>query len=125
MEYNLINILLVILIVTAIIFLVYGIFFLRKLGNRVDEIRGEVRDVSSRTVPLLDSLQDVNLKLIKISNDLEKLILDTNQTVNSVKNQFDWLFSKLKERGKYNPFKNIFRKKTSQGEGKNQSNEFH
>ena len=125
MDYNLLNILLIILIVAALIFLVYGIYFLSKLGKRIDEITGEVRDVSSRAMPLMDGLKEVNIKLLKISSDLENLILDTNQTINSVQNQLAWLSSKLNKKGRINPFAKIFKKRTSQDKSENQSNEFH
>lgn len=114
MDFNLINILLVILIIAAIFFLVYGIIFLRKLESRIDDVTEEVRELSSRTKPLLDGLQEVNIKLLKVSSDFEILILNSNQTINSVKIVVDTLLEKIARKGKFNPFSKLFKRKSSE-----------
>lgn len=85
---SIIDILLLLLIAVAIIVCVYLVLTLKKVIETLTRVEKDVHELSEKTVPLLENLNEVSKKALYISSEAEKHVEDLNSAVNNAKQKF-------------------------------------
>lgn len=85
---TIIDIMLLILIIVAIIVCVYLVLTLKKVTETLVRVEKDVHELSEKTVPLLENLNEVSKKAVYITSEAEKHVEDFNSAVNNAKEKF-------------------------------------
>jgi uncharacterized protein YoxC len=94
-----IDILLIILIVSASVLCIYLIFWLKKLNTTVNKMQDDIHNLVDNTVPILEDLKNVTDRVNKISTDAENHWNDFDRSIQKIKNKISQ-FSSIKKNGK-------------------------
>jgi len=90
---NVINILLIILILSASALCIFLIFYSKKLVNNVEAIRNDVRELVEKTTPVLENLDDVTRRANRIVSEVENYWNEIDGSIKKVREQISGLTS--------------------------------
>ena len=90
---NVINILLIILILSASALCIFLIFYSKKLVNNVEAIRNDVRELVEKTTPVLENLDDVTRRANRIVSEVENYWNEIDSSIKKVREQISGLTS--------------------------------
>ena len=106
---NVINILLIILILSASALCIFLIFYSKKLVNNVEAIRNDVRELVEKTTPVLENLDDVTRRANRIVSEVENYWNEIDSSIKKVREQISGLTSLKKYIDAENPVSELIK----------------
>ena len=82
---TLIDVLLIILIISASALCIYLIFTLNKLRKSFEVLQNDVHTISEKTVPVLENLEEVTRKAAQITSEAEEQISEIKTFIQGIK----------------------------------------
>lgn len=79
------DILIALLLVAVIFLVIYLIFFLKRALQSIENLEEDVHQLSLKSYPILDDLNDCIQKINEIADQAQEKITDVNEAFNSVK----------------------------------------
>ncbi len=90
---NVIDILLIILILSASALCIFLIFYLKKLVDQVEAVRKDVRELVEKTTPVLENLDVVTRRANRIILDVENYWNEIDSSIKKVRERISGLTS--------------------------------
>jgi uncharacterized protein YoxC len=79
----------VFLLLVYIVGIVLGIFLiisLKKMNAALDSLQHDIKDLNSRLEPIFENIKIITDKVVNISDETEKRVLDLGNTIQNVRN---------------------------------------
>ena len=111
------DVFLLILIIVAIFLGVYLIFALKKLNNTLDTVQEDLHSLNNRIEPILENFTTITQKVVNISEETEKRVLDISNTIQNVKNTITKFTFKKDGYSQRNPVKDLIANITAISKG--------
>ena len=96
---TILDILLLILIIVAIIVGVYVILTLKKVMVTMTSVEKDIHELSQKTIPLLENLNETSQKINYITNEAERHVEDFNSAIITVKEKIHSFTSEMSQQG--------------------------
>ena len=90
---NVIDILLIILILSASALCIFLIFYLKKLVDHVEAVRKDVHELVEKTTPVLENLDDVTRRANRIVLEVENYWNEIDNSIKKVRERISGLTS--------------------------------
>jgi len=96
---NLIDVLLIILILSASALCIYAIIYLKKLSEQIEAVRKDVHELVARTTPILENLEDVTQRANRIVLEVEHYWDEIDRSIKNLRERVSNFtsFSKLRD----------------------------
>ncbi|MEG8947021.1 DUF948 domain-containing protein [Rosettibacter firmus] len=104
-----INILLVILIISASVLCIYLIFTLKSLIREAEAIRKDVHDIVEKALPVLENLNDVSNRASRVVSDIENYWEEVDSSIKKIKEKIANFTSLKTFQGNDNPAKDFIK----------------
>ena len=111
------DILLIILVASAIVLCVYLIFSLKKINVTLNQLQNDVHNISEKTLPILDNLQQVSEKINNITERAANQINDLTNSIQKVKDKIFFLKPRDKKSSSENPVNNLIKNLSAVSKG--------
>lgn len=108
-----INVLLVILLAVASIFLIYLIGFIKQTQKTVTAVQQDIHDIKGRIDPILVKVDTISDNVINITQDVEEQVASIKRVVEDVTDKVESLLNidkKIKENLDSSPVSGIYKK---------------
>ncbi|MFA5804633.1 MAG: DUF948 domain-containing protein [Melioribacteraceae bacterium] len=90
---NVIDILLIILILSASALCIFLIIYLKKLVDHVEAVRKDVRELVEKTTPVLENLDDVTRRANRMVSEVENYWNEIDSSIKKVRERISGLTS--------------------------------
>ncbi|NJD23278.1 MAG: DUF948 domain-containing protein [Melioribacter sp.] len=90
---NVIDILLIILILSASALCIFLIFYLKKLIDHVEAVRKDVHELVEKTTPVLENLDDVTRRANRVVSEVENYWYEIDSSIKKVRERISGLTS--------------------------------
>ncbi|MCX6173486.1 MAG: DUF948 domain-containing protein [Ignavibacteriales bacterium] len=90
---NIIDILLIILILSASTLCIFLIIYLKKLVDHVEAVRKDVHELVEKTTPVFENLDDVTRRVNRIVSEVENYWNEIDSSIKKVREQISGLTS--------------------------------
>ena len=90
---NVIDILLIILILSASALCIFLIIYLKKLVDHVEAVRKDVRELVEKTTPVLENLNDVTRRANRMVSEVENYWNEIDSSIKKVRERISGLTS--------------------------------
>ena len=104
-----IDVLLIILIISATALCIYVIIYLGKLNRQIDALQNDVKQIVDNTVPLLNNLNEVTSRANRIVTEAENYWDEIDRSIKKLKEKASDLTSLSRFRDEENPTKDLIR----------------
>ena len=104
-----IDVLLIILIISATALCIYVIIYLGKLNRQIDALQNNVKQIVDNTVPLLNNLNEVTSRANRIVTEAENYWDEIDRSIKKLKEKASDLTSLSRFRDEENPTKDLIR----------------
>ena len=104
----LLDVLLGLLILSAIILIIFLIVWLNKVGKVIESLNHNIGDLHDKSIPLIENLTKTSESASKISTEAEKYMNDFSGIISTLTEKFSWFEKKQHD---------FTRKKDYPGEG--------
>ena len=111
------DILLIILVASAIVLCLYLIFSLKKINVTLNQLQNDVHNISEKTLPILDNLQQVSEKINNITERAANQINDLTNSIQKVKDKIFFLKPRDKKSSSENPVNNLIKNLSAVSKG--------
>lgn len=85
------DVLVIILVISAIILCFFLIYWFKHLDKKIDSIQRDVHDIYERSIPILDNLKETTDNLNNITNEAQNKLNTISELVENTKEKFSWL----------------------------------
>lgn len=106
---NVIDILLIILILSASALCIFLIFYLKKLIDHVEAVRKDVHELVEKTTPVLENLDDVTRRANRIVLEVENYWNEIDSSIKKVRERISGLTSLKKYTDAENPVSELIK----------------
>ena len=90
---NVIDILLIILILSASALCIFLIFYLKKLVDQVEAVRKDVRELVEKTTPVLENLENITRRANRVVSEVENYWDEIDSSIKKVRERISSLTS--------------------------------
>ena len=109
MNLNVIDILLIILILSASALCIFFIFYLKKLVDHVEAVRKDVHELVEKTTPVLENLDDVTRRANRIVLEVENYWNEIDSSIKKVRERISGLTSLKRYTDAENPVSELIK----------------
>ena len=106
---NVIDILLIILILSASALCIFLIFYLKKLIDHVEAVRKDVHELVEKTTPVLENLDDVTRRANRIVLEVENYWNEIDSSIKKVRERISGLTSLKRYTDAENPVSELIK----------------
>ena len=106
---NVIDILLIILILSASVLCIFLIFYLKKLVDHVEAVRKDVHELVEKTTPVLENLDDVTRRANRIVLEVENYWNEIDSSIKKVRERISGLTSLKRYTDAENPVSELIK----------------
>jgi len=106
---NVIDILLIILIVSASALCIFLIIYLKKLVDQVEAVRKDVRELVEKTTPVLESIDDITRRANRVVSEVENYWDEIDSSIKKVRERLSGLTSLKRYTDAENPISELIR----------------
>jgi len=106
---NVIDILLIILILSASALCIFLIFYLKKLVDHVEAVRKDVHELVEKTTPVLENLDDVTRRANRIVLEVENYWNEIDSSIKKVRERISGLTSLKRYTDAENPVSELIK----------------
>ena len=106
---NVIDILLIILILSASALCIFLIFYLKKLVDHVEAVREDVHELVEKTTPVLENLDDVTRRANRIVLEVENYWNEIDSSIKKVRERISGLTSLKRYTDAENPVSELIK----------------
>ncbi len=106
---NVIDILLIILILSASALCIFLIFYLKKLVDQVEAVRKDVRELVEKTTPVLENLENVTRRANRVVSEVENYWDEIDSSIKKVRERISGLTSLKRYTDAENPVSELIR----------------
>lgn len=106
---NVIDILLIILILSASALCIFLIFYLKKLIDHVEAVRKDVHELVEKTTPVLENLDDVTRRANRVVSEVENYWYEIDSSIKKVRERISGLTSLKKYTDAENPVSELIK----------------
>lgn len=98
-----IDIFIVVLLISASALCIYLIIVLKRLTDSINIMQKDIEKLVTKTLPVLENLNEVSEKALKITNEIESAYLSIQDKFGNLKSNFDGLVSFNKVKNAFSP----------------------
>ncbi len=109
MNLNVIDILLIILILSASALCIFLIFYLKKLIDHVEAVRKDVHELVEKTTPVLENLDDVTRRANRVVSEVENYWNEIDSSIKKVRERISGLTSLKRYTDAENPVSELIK----------------
>jgi len=106
---NVIDILLIILILSASALCIFLIFHLKKLVDHVEAVRKDVHELVEKTTPVLENLNDVTRRANRVVSEVENYWYEIDSSIKKVRERISGLTSLKRYTDAENPVSELIK----------------
>ena len=106
---NIIDILLIILILSASALCIFLIIYLKKLVDQVEAVRKDVRELAEKSTPVLENLDDVTRRANRIVSEVENYWNEIDGSIKKVRERISGLTTLKKYIDAENPVSELIK----------------
>ncbi|MEK6552437.1 MAG: DUF948 domain-containing protein [Bacteroidota bacterium] len=106
---NVIDILLIILILSASALCIFLIFYLKKLVDQVEAVRKDVRELVEKTTPVLENLENITRRANRVVSEVENYWDEIDSSIKKVRERISSLTSLKRYTDAENPVSELIR----------------
>ena len=106
---NVIDILLIILILSASALCIFLIFYLKKLIDHVEAVRKDVHELVEKTTPVLENLDDVTRRANRVVSEVENYWDEIDSSIKKVRERISGLTSLKRYTDAENPVSELIK----------------
>ena len=106
---NVIDILLIILILSASALCIFLIFYLKKLIDHVEAVRKDVHELVEKTTPVLENLDDVTRRANRVVSEVENYWYEIDSSIKKVRERISGLTSLKRYTDAENPVSELIK----------------
>ncbi len=106
---NVIDILLIILILSASALCIFLIFYLKKLIDHVEAVRKDVHELVEKTTPVLENLDDVTRRANRVVSEVENYWNEIDSSIKKVRERISGLTSLKRYTDAENPVSELIK----------------
>ncbi len=106
---NVIDILLIILILSASALCIFLIFYLKKLIDHVEAVRKDVHELVEKTTPVLENLDDVTRRANRVVSEVENYWNEIDNSIKKVRERISGLTSLKRYTDAENPVSELIK----------------
>lgn len=104
---TIIDVLLIVLILSAIVLCIFTITFLKRLGENVELLRKDVDQVVQKTIPVLEKLDNAADKLNNMTTEIDGYVTEIGGSYKDLKSKIESVFKPSAHKGDGNPIGNL------------------